>query len=349
QNPNVPYDVKYDITDYGNIKIIDFNNSGENEISFLKALSKTEKQIEICITEDFAECFGNEFLLFSEQDAKDFADAKNAEEPFKFSTEYLNGKTLYNTSCDDNQWQMAPFSFNDKTFTAYIEEDPTQRMDDVSYNITQEGYINFENEGDESYIKALETTSVAMSVCWEDSVENATKCSWSNEYFYFDYETAKKLVDTKNANEDFEGCHGDDGGHSESRECEVGVDGCEEVTVSGKVIFKDAEGNIIDTPEDARVRLSSDVDMENNHYGKYFNNITLSPQGDFSATAKVQPNSYQSGHKINVDIYKENGEEPHYYNCGENSYKGTLINFDELQSLEVTPNDFQDNSSQTCD
>jgi hypothetical protein len=132
---------------------------------------------------------------------------------FKFTTAYLNGKTLYNVyeECDnygsqgectdaDPKWEISVFTFTDTTWSAYKYDDINDKMEDVPYSITSEGYITFlGDENQESkYIKALDSTDDYIRLDWTSHREGLNTDRYI-EYFYFDENKAKALMEQKNS------------------------------------------------------------------------------------------------------------------------------------------------------
>ena len=109
--------------------------------------------------------------------------------------------TLYNVFYEDddgiNEWMVAIFSFTDTTFTAYQINDPTERLDNMPYTITPEGYISFTEDSATEYIKGITKTDDYISILWDDviNVEDMTP----NEHFYFDLQKATDFAAAQNA------------------------------------------------------------------------------------------------------------------------------------------------------
>ena len=129
----------------------------------------------------------------------------------KFTTEYLNGKTLYNVyeeECDthDNQgectetnpkWVMSVFSFTDTTFSIYKSDKPNEKLEG-KYSITSEGYIKLLSNNEARYIKALEVTNDYIRLDWKNKKEDLNTDNYT-EYVYFDETKAKAFLADKNS------------------------------------------------------------------------------------------------------------------------------------------------------
>jgi hypothetical protein len=128
---------------------------------------------------------------------------------FKFTTDYLNGKTLYNVNeeCDTHDdhgkctetnppWEMAVFTFTTTTLSAYKDATPNEKITDVPYTITEEGYIKFIIDNAE-YIKALEVTNDFIRLDWTDREESLNTDRY-NDYFYFDETKARAFLAQQN-------------------------------------------------------------------------------------------------------------------------------------------------------
>jgi len=120
---------------------------------------------------------------------------------FKFTTDWLNGRTLYNAYYDssEHQWRLSVSNFTDTTFSGYQDDNRSDNVTDVAYSITPEGYITFTAPWDNHetvYIKSIEQTTDYLKLCWRTDLSN---CTEDDEYFYFDYQKAKDFVDAQNA------------------------------------------------------------------------------------------------------------------------------------------------------
>jgi len=124
---------------------------------------------------------------------------------FKFTTEYLNGKTLYNVFTDyddeDNDGSnrdlvAATFKFTDSELEGRpgIDDQSTEKRL-FPYFITDNGYLQFGG----SVVRVLEVTPDRLNLCWSDTVlaVSDVACSDNNggqEYFYFDKSKAREQL-----------------------------------------------------------------------------------------------------------------------------------------------------------
>jgi len=120
---------------------------------------------------------------------------------FKFTTDYLNGKTLYNVYYEDDtkKWEIVAFVFSSSTLSAYQNSNPSEKFDGV-YSITEEGYIKmlFPHDDGPDYVKAAVQTSDYFQLVWTGDLVNINR-NPDDEYFYFDLQKAQEFIDTKNA------------------------------------------------------------------------------------------------------------------------------------------------------
>jgi hypothetical protein len=126
---------------------------------------------------------------------------------FKFTTSYLNGKTLYNAYLSDggddsnDKWQIETFTFTDTTASSFLNDVPNTNVDDIPYSITSEGYIliHFPSFSLPDYIKATGTAEDYLVLNWTE-LENIDQPTEFNEFFYFDLQKAQAFIDVQNAN-----------------------------------------------------------------------------------------------------------------------------------------------------
>lgn len=257
---------------------------------------------------------------------------------FKFTTDWLNGKTLYNVFEDDGNLELATFTFTVTSYSAFMNNDPANMVDNVTYTVTAEGYLILadpDDTNDTSAIKVIEETADYLTIRWEDSIENLSKDDTDGvEYFYFYLQDAEDFINTKNA--------------------EIAANS-EIVTMSGKVSFLDSNGTSIAIPTDAGIRIISDVDQYNHSWGNGFE-MPITADGTFSLTKSQYQNSYTDGHTFQVVIFKNHIEPDEMRaDCGEDIYRFVLdenfmdISFVALNdTLVVYPDDYQDRSSDEC-
>jgi len=118
---------------------------------------------------------------------------------FEFTTDYLNGKTLYNVSKEDGKWGVGTISFTDTTWEWVSIENSNDKFS-TSYTITEEGYItNPSPEGGKpDYIKAVVKTDDYLNLSWVSELKYINYIN-NNEYFFFELQKAQDFVTTKNS------------------------------------------------------------------------------------------------------------------------------------------------------
>ena len=251
---------------------------------------------------------------------------------FKFSQEWLNGRTLYNVyfDDDDNTVEIEKIVFTDTKMIGYDFETDTV-YDERPYTITEEGYITYldTDDGHEeiTFIKAVEQTDDYLGILWTDEIESSI--FRDDEYFFFAQQTALDFGEDK---------------------LEDILKNTETVTISGKVVFKDADGNTTAVPSDAAIRIISDTDRQNNAYDKALS-ASINSDGIFSITQDIYMNSYAPGHTFNVDVFKNDIESDEMdFNCGEDLYRYIYeASYDDLfAEIIVVPSDFRDRDVANC-
>ncbi len=207
-NPNA---VSYEITSEGYIK---YFNKFINKDVFIKALMTKSDEILLVKAYDKKSLetkAPNQRFYFSEQKAKEFIDESknNSNETnggeFRFSSEWLNGKTLYNVnkecldkkcSTKDWYWEVSKWSFTDKNLKANRLYNPSKVLTS-KYKITQNGYIEFFMEPEDEYetIKPIEKTDDYISLIWADKGNpNLSSNVAEDEYFFFDLDKAEEFI-----------------------------------------------------------------------------------------------------------------------------------------------------------
>jgi len=145
----------------------------------------------------------------------------------EFTTDWLNGKTLYNVyfEQDDNQWFIATQIFTESTYTMFDNHNPSLRVDDRPYSITNEGYITFfdSHENETKYIKAVNTSEDFIELIWTSDMQNLnSNTTEGEEFYYFDLQTAENFVNMKNAEiEQNHGCILPQTWHAEMGHCMI--------------------------------------------------------------------------------------------------------------------------------
>ena len=256
-----------------------------------------------------------------------------------FSTADLNGTTMYNVfyESDENQWYLSNFTFTDTEI--HMEDDINSSIyEDTNYSITAEGYIELVNPlnwGDSnvnSYIKIADYNASLLTLCWRGDTSELASCTGDDEYFYSDYAEANASVTAKN---DYIAANST------------------EVTLNGQVTFVDENNVTIAMPADAGIRITSDVDMQNNNWGRF--EAPIDSNGSFSVTRSLLENTYDENNTFQVVVFKNHINTSEFnWDCGEDTYKylsnpsGGNVDFESWSNIVVTPTDFQDRSSESC-
>jgi len=132
-------------------------------------------------------------------------ETNNNSTNFKFTKDWLNGKTLYYVGYDDfgyddigKKWNLASMSFTQDTLVWQEYNTPDTTPDSVNYTITSEGWIDVltEEEGFDP-IKPIILTEDYVKICFLN--ECNTTDPLNQEYLFFDFQKAKDFVDAKNA------------------------------------------------------------------------------------------------------------------------------------------------------
>jgi hypothetical protein len=142
---------------------------------------------------------GTHRLYQDEAKARAYYDTLNSDPLANgFTTEYLNGKTLYFVQYDDfgyddegeagMQWNMARMDFTDSTIAWTEYDTPDTATHTFNYSITSNGEISIDEEhfGE---IKLESQTDDYLKVCQDDDC---------NTYLFFDEAKAKAFKDQKN-------------------------------------------------------------------------------------------------------------------------------------------------------
>jgi hypothetical protein len=258
-----------------------------------------------------------------------------------FTLEALDGQTFY--GFDSKTPTEAKFdftiSFTGTTFH-YLSNDDDDTLD---YNITDNGFISFidpennkttyirgvEVEDEEDVLKlcfASETDIVTLSINRRLATleEYLAECQ-DNEYVVTSKETADKLLASLEEK-------------------------AQDVTISGKVVFQDENGDPIAIPEDARIRITSSTDQKAQHWERF--NMDIADDGNFSQTLSIIDNSYSDSYGgYQIAIYKNTiNSSKNEWDCNEDLYK--ILNkadYGEWSNIVVTPAEYIDNSTQECD
>jgi len=139
-------------------------------------------------------------LYTNEADAKKYLDSLSSgdtESITKFSTEWLNGKTLYDLYEDDDGWYITAISFTDTTLSAYDIDNPEDSLI-RNYTVTSEGYLSaYNDEQEEDWLVIRNTYDTYLEVCDTRDKEELSNCLFEEEYLYYTLADAKAARDSK--------------------------------------------------------------------------------------------------------------------------------------------------------
>ncbi len=144
-------------------------------------------------------------FYYNQADAQAHYDSQTSstDTAFKFTTDFLNGNTFYDIFLGFNSavWEKETFSFTGTTFNlSEIVNGQSVSGENISYTITNEGYITFfDTEDDETtYIKPIEKTADFIKIYWS-SQTGELNTNDSIEYLFFDEATGDAFLADKNA------------------------------------------------------------------------------------------------------------------------------------------------------
>ncbi len=126
--------------------------------------------------------------------------------------------------------------------------------------------------------------------------------------------------------------------------------------VTGDVTFKDDDDKVKTPPSNAWVRIVPSV-FKNDNDG--YNGLLCKVQGDgtFGTEChvthdeqKIRDAFANNNETFQIVIYRENGDDPIQWNCGEDAYKfvGDSEPLSSLNGIVVIPSDYSDHSGETC-
>jgi hypothetical protein len=124
-----------------------------------------------------------------------FTTLSSGSSEFRFTTDYLNGKSLYYVQYDDfgygvMKWNMARMEFTENTFTWTEYDTVDMGTHTISYTIDSEGNIIFNYaDGHEHVLSSSEMTNDHIKVCLDGDC---------NTYLFFDEGKARDFRDSKN-------------------------------------------------------------------------------------------------------------------------------------------------------
>jgi len=115
-------------------------------------------------------------------------------EAFKFTQEWIEGKTLYNVYFE-NGYNSESFIFNEGGSLTVISNG---EMISASYSIDNEGILKLTTSERIDYIKAYEEDGLnALKLKWDqkyEEVKNSTYEELSSEYFFLDESSAQNYI-----------------------------------------------------------------------------------------------------------------------------------------------------------
>jgi len=264
-------------------------------------------------------------LYTSKADAQAYIDSisTTSEDITTFSIEWLNGRTLYFVQYDDfgyddegepgMQWNMARMDFTENRMSWTEYDVPDTSTYTFDYSITSDGKINV-NEEHIGQIELEEQTDDYLKVCQDGDC---------NTYLFFDESKAKTFRDSQNDN--------------------VLVN-TKEVTFSGRIIFKDENGNSVAKPDNAQISIRPADDIWNATI-----NISINQDGTFSKTVRVEEDLFQEDKEFTFVVYGDTNHNDNWDgDSGTVNSTGTLENdicyldtdkmFSELSSIVVIIN-----------
>ncbi len=115
---------------------------------------------------------------------------------FRYTTEWLNGRTLYNVLCEDGPCELSTFTFTDTKWSVTEDTEEAGGLKDQNYTISSEGYIAI-NESE--YIYSYKQNADYHTICW-DTMSSITSCDDDSEFFFFDEQKARDFIASQGGN-----------------------------------------------------------------------------------------------------------------------------------------------------
>jgi hypothetical protein len=146
--------------------------------------------------------------LTSTVDAETHFNNTLAEYRTKFSSTYLNGKTLfevYPNDADNNPatpdvYEKGTLKFTSASAGAGDDSDfaVNPAAYNFSYTVDAKGILqlNFTGVGYIAYLKIVDENADRLAICWEDTYAAADSCLTENEYMYFDKTKAQAFINS---------------------------------------------------------------------------------------------------------------------------------------------------------
>lgn len=272
-------------------------------------------------------------ILLSTLVASSLVTSAFATTPFidgNFSTANLDATTMYNVFYEDrdSQWLMIEETYTDSNLTAFNGTEYFYN----NYTIVDGMMSFFDDEGTDTRVKITDYNSSLLTICWENA-SSIDSCTVGSEYYFSDEIEAGAFVTTKNA--------------------EIAANSVD-VTLTGQITFVDENNNSIAIPTDAGIRITSNVDMDSDNWGRFSSQVDSN--GSFSITNSLLENTYDVNNTFQVVVFKNHINTNEFnWDCGENTYKyitnpdgSSNVGFESWSDIVVTPTDFQDRSSETC-
>ncbi|NOZ89870.1 MAG: hypothetical protein GXO60_01150, partial [Epsilonproteobacteria bacterium] len=199
---NEVYTLPYIIDENGSI-VITYEEDGETQHSTIAPIDTNGTVIRVDNDRDRG------YIFSSEEEARAFRDAKNAESTMSgFTIDFLNGKTLYYVAKSDfghdnlpYEWNMAKASFTDTeiTWQELVDGGDSKTF---PYAIEDGSIVVTWTDGDESGtfgFKLISSNSRAIHVL--DIMDGEIESS-DDGYFFFDEEYARAYMNRQNGVEE---------------------------------------------------------------------------------------------------------------------------------------------------
>lgn len=121
---------------------------------------------------------------------------------YGFTSEYLNGKTLYEvfddkeTESSPSVWVTVEMTFSDSTvYMAEVNASgaPTGQAVTVPYSITAEGYLTYEDDG-LTYMRIMGEKANYFEITWQDNITDARDSQGDGEWLFFDLQAIQDFI-----------------------------------------------------------------------------------------------------------------------------------------------------------
>ena len=271
-------------------------------------------------------------ILLSTLVASSLVTSAFATTPFidgNFSTANLNGLTMYSVFYDSDdayEWVSMTSTFTDSNISHTLGSDTFLN----DYSISS-GMLSIFDDGEDNLVKITDSNSSVLTICWENST-NIDNCTIGDQYYFSNQTEAETFVTAQN---DYIAANSID------------------VTLDGQITFVDENNDTIAMPTDAGIRITSNVDMDNDNWGRF--EAPIDSNGSFSITRSLLENTYDENNTFQVVVFKNHINTSEFnWDCGEDTYKylsnpsGGNVDFESWSNIVVTPTDFQDRSSESC-